>query len=212
MTRMVEIARRHKLFVLEDCALALGTRIDGTHAGLFGDAGVFSFYPVKHITTAEGGMIITRDAQLAASLKLRKAFGVDRSHAERKVPGTYDVVASTARASYGQSGTPANRSSGVRTNVTPPAVSVDLRHEPHSVALVHQRPPRPPRPGGAGAHRSIRRGLRGGGAGAGARAGGPTGRRPGRLAAASAGSSQRLTRCSGSSAGRTARPRCRRAP
>ena len=93
MTRLVEIARRHKLFVLEDCALAFGTRIDGTHAGLFGDAGVFSFYPVKHITTAEGGMIITRDAQLAASLKLRKAFGVDRTHAERKVPGTYDVVA-----------------------------------------------------------------------------------------------------------------------
>ena len=93
MTRLVEIARRHNLFVLEDCALAFGTRIDGTHAGLFGDAGVFSFYPVKHITTAEGGMIITRDAQLAASLKLRKAFGVDRSHAERKVPGTYDVVA-----------------------------------------------------------------------------------------------------------------------
>jgi dTDP-4-amino-4,6-dideoxygalactose transaminase len=93
MTRLVEIARRHKLFVLEDCALAFGTRIDGAHAGLFGDAGVFSFYPVKHITTAEGGMIITRDAQLAASLKLRKAFGVDRSHAERKVPGTYDVVA-----------------------------------------------------------------------------------------------------------------------
>jgi perosamine synthetase len=93
MPRLVEIARRHNLFVLEDCALAFGTRIDGTHAGLFGDAGVFSFYPVKHITTAEGGMIVTRDAELASQLKLRKAFGVDRTHAERKIPGTYDVVA-----------------------------------------------------------------------------------------------------------------------
>jgi dTDP-4-amino-4,6-dideoxygalactose transaminase len=93
MTRLVEVARRHKLFVLEDCALAFGTKLDGTHAGLFGDAGVFSFYPVKHITTAEGGMIITRDKDLAARLKLRKAFGVDRTHAERKIPGTYDVVA-----------------------------------------------------------------------------------------------------------------------
>jgi perosamine synthetase len=93
MPRLVQIARRHNLFVLEDCALAFGTRIDGTHAGLFGDAGVFSFYPVKHITTAEGGMIVTRDAQLASRLKLRKAFGVDRTHAERKIPGTYDVVA-----------------------------------------------------------------------------------------------------------------------
>lgn len=93
MPRLIEIARRHNLFVLEDCALAFGTRIDATHAGLFGDAGVFSFYPVKHITTAEGGMIVTRDAELAARLKLRKAFGVDRTYAERKIPGTYDVVA-----------------------------------------------------------------------------------------------------------------------
>lgn len=93
MTRAVDIARRHRLFLLEDCALAIGTRLDGVHAGLMGDAGVFSFYPVKHITTAEGGMVVTRDADLAARLKLRKAFGVDRSHGERKIPGTYDVVA-----------------------------------------------------------------------------------------------------------------------
>ena len=60
------VAKRHGLFVLEDCALAIGTRIDGVHAGLFGDVGCFSFYPVKHMTTAEGGMIITRNAALAA--------------------------------------------------------------------------------------------------------------------------------------------------
>ncbi len=93
MTPILEIAKRHKLFVLEDCALAIGTKLDGVHAGLMGDAGVFSFYPVKHMTTAEGGMVITRNADLAARLKLRKAFGVDRSHGERKIPGTYDVVA-----------------------------------------------------------------------------------------------------------------------
>ncbi len=93
MPKLVEIAKRRGLFVLEDCALAFGTRLGGTHAGLFGEVGVFSFYPVKHITTAEGGMIVTRDADLAARLKLRKAFGVDRSHAERKIPGTYDVIA-----------------------------------------------------------------------------------------------------------------------
>ncbi len=93
MTPVVALARKHKLFVMEDCALAIGTRIDGIHAGLHGDAGVFSFYPVKHMTTAEGGMIITRDADLAARLRLRKAFGVDRVHGERKIPGAYDVVA-----------------------------------------------------------------------------------------------------------------------
>lgn len=93
MTKVVALARRHGLFVMEDCALAVGTHFDGTHAGLHGDVGVFSFYPVKHMTTAEGGMIITRDSDLAARLKLRKAFGVDRTHGERKVPGSYDVVA-----------------------------------------------------------------------------------------------------------------------
>jgi len=92
MTPVVALARKHKLFVMEDCALAIGTRLDGIHAGLHGDAGVFSFYPVKHMTTAEGGMIITRDADLAARLRLRKAFGVDRTHGERKIPGAYDVV------------------------------------------------------------------------------------------------------------------------
>ncbi|HZP68485.1 MAG TPA: DegT/DnrJ/EryC1/StrS family aminotransferase [Pseudolabrys sp.] len=92
MTPVVAVARRHKLFVMEDCALAIGTRLDGIHAGLHGDAGVFSFYPVKHMTTAEGGMIVTRDAELAARLRLRKAFGVDRTHGERKIPGAYDVV------------------------------------------------------------------------------------------------------------------------
>ena len=93
MPRVVALTRKHRLFLLEDCALAVGARVDGVHTGLLGDAGVFSFYPVKHMTTAEGGMIVTRDAGLAAKLKLRKAFGVDRSHGERKIPGAYDVVA-----------------------------------------------------------------------------------------------------------------------
>jgi perosamine synthetase len=92
MPRVVAIARRHGLFVMEDCALSIGATVDGTHTGLLGDCGVFSFYPVKHITTAEGGMVILNDAALASKLRLKKAFGVDRSHGERKVPGVYDVV------------------------------------------------------------------------------------------------------------------------
>ncbi len=93
MNRLMQIAAANNLFVLEDCALAVGTRLDDVHAGLQGDAGVFSFYPVKHMTTAEGGMVITRNNELAGKLRLRKAFGVDRAMHERKVPGIYDVVA-----------------------------------------------------------------------------------------------------------------------
>jgi perosamine synthetase len=92
MLGLVEFAHRRGLFLMEDCALAVGSTIAGKHAGLLGDCGVFSFYPVKHITTAEGGMIILKDADLAAKLRLKKAFGVDRSHGERKTPGVYDVV------------------------------------------------------------------------------------------------------------------------
>lgn len=93
MAAVNAIAKRHKLFVLEDCALAIGTRIGETHAGLFGDVGCFSFYPVKHMTTAEGGMIITRDGELANKLRHLRAFGVDRHMGERKIPGIYDVTA-----------------------------------------------------------------------------------------------------------------------
>jgi len=92
MPGVVEIAQRHELFLLEDCALGLGATLDGTHVGLHGDAGVFSFYPVKHITTGEGGMVILRDDALADRLRLLKAFGVDREHRGRAIPGQYDVV------------------------------------------------------------------------------------------------------------------------
>jgi dTDP-4-amino-4,6-dideoxygalactose transaminase len=92
MPAVAAIAARHDLFVLEDCALAIGTRLEGVHAGLHGDAGCFSFYPIKHMTTAEGGMVITRDAELAGKVTRQRSFGVDRGPAERSFPGLYDVT------------------------------------------------------------------------------------------------------------------------
>ena len=93
MERVNSIAKKYGLYVVEDCALAMGTHFKGIHAGLWGDCGAFSFYPVKHMTTAEGGMLITRHKQIAERITLEKAFGVDRQAGERKVPGVYDVVA-----------------------------------------------------------------------------------------------------------------------
>ena len=87
-----ELAARHNLKLIEDCALAVGSRFDGKHVGLWGDAGCFSFYPVKHITTGEGGMFVSRHKDVADSVARQRAFGVDRSHSERKIPGMYDVV------------------------------------------------------------------------------------------------------------------------
>ena len=91
MDAIMKVAQAHGLKVIEDCALAVGTRWDGRHVGLFGDAAIFSFYPVKHITTGDGGMFVTRHADLAAKVAKARAFGVDRSFAERAVPGVYDV-------------------------------------------------------------------------------------------------------------------------
>lgn len=79
--------------VVEDCAIAIGSRWRGKHVGLFGHAGCFSFYPVKHITTGEGGMFISADAAVAARVARFRAFNVDRDHGDRAIPGLYDVSA-----------------------------------------------------------------------------------------------------------------------
>jgi perosamine synthetase len=91
MPAIVELAAERGLYVVEDCALAVGGRYDGRHVGLFGDVGCFSFYPVKHLTTAEGGMFVSRHAEVTARVERLRAFGVDRRHDERSVPGMYDV-------------------------------------------------------------------------------------------------------------------------
>jgi len=91
MDRINKIAQNHNLFVIEDCALAIGTYFKGNHAGLLGDVGCFSFYPVKHMTTAEGGMLITKENEIAEKIALQKAFGVNQHMSERKIPGVYDV-------------------------------------------------------------------------------------------------------------------------
>lgn len=93
MDAVMSIAEHHNLKVVEDCALAVGARYKGKHVGLHGDFGCFSFYPVKHITTAEGGMLVSRHQDAALAIAKLRAFGVDRSHSERDVPGMYDVVA-----------------------------------------------------------------------------------------------------------------------
>ena len=92
MIKVKKIAKKYKLYIIEDCALSLGAKINGTHTGLFGDVGVFSFYPVKHITTGEGGMIILKNRKLANKIKLIRGLGVDKSFNERLIPGVYDAV------------------------------------------------------------------------------------------------------------------------
>jgi len=92
MDKVNEIAKKYNLAVIEDCALAVGAKYKNKHVGLWGDAGCFSFYPVKHMTTAEGGMLISKHSDWASTIERQKAFGVDRRVGERKTPGLYDVT------------------------------------------------------------------------------------------------------------------------
>jgi dTDP-4-amino-4,6-dideoxygalactose transaminase len=92
MDRLLEIAHRRNLYVVEDCAVALGARIRDTHVGLMGDVGCFSFYPVKHITTGEGGMVITTREDLAQRISKQRAFGIDKNVlADRRHTGAYEI-------------------------------------------------------------------------------------------------------------------------
>lgn len=81
--------------VVEDCALAIGSWAPNhdrpRHAGLLARNGCFSFYPCKHITTGEGGMILTSHSDLACRMKRRRSFGIDPNH------GTVEMFGTNAR-------------------------------------------------------------------------------------------------------------------
>ena len=93
MDRINAAAGKSGAFIIEDCALALDASYGDRKVGTLGLAGCFSFYPIKHMTTIEGGMLTTDDDALAEQVRKRKAFGYDRSLGERAKPGIYDVNA-----------------------------------------------------------------------------------------------------------------------
>lgn len=64
MDRILEIAQKNRLFVIEDCAEAFGSKYKNNYAGTFGDLSCFSFFGNKTITTGEGGMVVTDDKTL----------------------------------------------------------------------------------------------------------------------------------------------------
>ncbi|PIN73333.1 UDP-4-amino-4,6-dideoxy-N-acetyl-beta-L-altrosamine transaminase [Candidatus Woesearchaeota archaeon CG10_big_fil_rev_8_21_14_0_10_45_16] len=78
LDRIMDIAKKHGLFVVEDAAHAIGTEYKGRKIGTFGDVTAFSFYVTKTITTAEGGMVTTNDPELGQKLKRKSYFGVDK--------------------------------------------------------------------------------------------------------------------------------------
>lgn len=77
MDPIMEIAKKHNLFVIEDAAEAHGAMYKGKKVGTIGDIGVFSFFGNKVITTGEGGMIITNNSKLAENMRMIKGQGMD---------------------------------------------------------------------------------------------------------------------------------------
>jgi len=94
MDRILEIAQRHHLTIIEDAAHAVGTYYKGVHAGGFGKIAIFSFHPIKNITSGEGGMITHNDEKLENQLRLLRFHGIERDAWRRYGKGgnpEYDI-------------------------------------------------------------------------------------------------------------------------
>ena len=83
MDSIMKIARKHNLYVIEDCAHAIETEYKGKKAGTFGDFGVFSFYATKNIVTGEGGMVISEDKNKISRIKTLGLHGMSNDAWER---------------------------------------------------------------------------------------------------------------------------------
>jgi dTDP-4-amino-4,6-dideoxygalactose transaminase len=105
MDRIVPLAAKHGIAVVEDAAQAHGATLFGQPAGAFGIAGCFSFYPTKNMHSLEGGMITTPDATLARTLRLLRNQGMEQRYANEIVGANVrltDVAAAVGRVQLGQ--------------------------------------------------------------------------------------------------------------
>jgi dTDP-4-amino-4,6-dideoxygalactose transaminase len=101
MKEIRELARKystseHKIYVIEDCAHSFPSRTKDGYAGTLGDAGVFSFYVTKTITTGEGGMVTTNDEKIAQRVTTMRMHGMDRTTWDRytspRASWEYDII------------------------------------------------------------------------------------------------------------------------
>lgn len=88
-----EIANKYNLVVIEDAAHAIGATYNNRKIGSISDMTMFSFHPVKHITTGEGGMIVTDSEKYYQKLKLFRSHGITKENRSRNVgPWYYEMV------------------------------------------------------------------------------------------------------------------------
>lgn len=76
MEKIMAVAKKHRLKVVEDCAQAHGATLDGQYVGTFGDAAAFSFYPTKNLgALGDAGAVVTNDPTLADSVRMMREYG-----------------------------------------------------------------------------------------------------------------------------------------
>lgn len=97
MKKIMQIAKNYNVKVIEDAAHSFPSKTSLGYAGTIGDIGVFSFYVTKTITTAEGGMVCTRNGELANRMTIMRMHGMDRTTWDRytspRASWEYDIVA-----------------------------------------------------------------------------------------------------------------------
>ena len=94
INEITSIARKNRISIIEDCAHAIGARVNSKHVGIFGQAGCFSFYPTKNFTTIEGGMVVTNSKNIADFVHYARNHGITKTLASRfssGKPWDYDV-------------------------------------------------------------------------------------------------------------------------
>jgi perosamine synthetase len=95
MKSIKKLAKKNNLSIIEDSAHAIGTTLQNKHAGTWGDAGCFSFYPTKNLTTIEGGMVITNDKKIYDKVKSLRNHGLSKNLSQRYssgYPWEYDIA------------------------------------------------------------------------------------------------------------------------
>jgi perosamine synthetase len=102
MNPILDLARKYKLFVVEDAACGFGSKYKGKHVGTFGDTGCFSFHPRKAITTGEGGMVTTDDESLAVKIRRLRDHGAEMTDLQRHLGTRPYLLADHPDAGYNQ--------------------------------------------------------------------------------------------------------------
>lgn len=145
MRRLMPLAERSSLAVIEDACQAHGAELDGKKVGSFGAAGAFSFYPTKNMHALEGGMVTTDDAELARTVRLLRNQGMETRYANEIVGANMrmtDVAAAIGRAQLGRlhEWTERRRANAARldatiTAVRTPPLAPNARHVHHQYTV-----------------------------------------------------------------------------